>query len=72
MKPTTANIRKLAAETTDPKELASMKDWVAFYLAGAKEAALELRKSVNDIEPLLDRARAAEEFINQRLRDLGL
>lgn len=71
MKPTLGNIRKVASETTDLKELARLKDHVAFHLAGAKEAAAGLGKSVNAIAEILDHARAAEDFINNRMRDLG-
>lgn len=71
MKPTLANIRKVASETTDPQDLARLKDHVAFYLAGAKEAAAGLGKSVNAISEILDHGRAAEQLIDNRLRDLG-
>lgn len=70
MKPTLENIRKVAAETSDPDELLRLKDFLAFYISGAKQAAEGLGESVNAIERILDNARAAEDFINGRIRTL--
>lgn len=71
MKPTLANLRKQASEATELEELSACSDHVAFYLSGAKEAALELGKSVNEVSELLDRARAVGDFIDKRARELG-
>jgi hypothetical protein len=72
MKPTIANLRKIAESLTDRHELSMLKDNIAFYVSGAKAAALHLGKSVNDIHwVVLDEARAAEAFINARIDALA-
>lgn len=77
MKPTVESIRKVAGELTAPHELSMLKDNLAFFRAGVRESALALRTSANEIaalnrvEALLDKARAAEEFINDRIQTLG-
>ncbi len=71
MKPTLANLRKQASEATELDELSALSDHVAFYISGAKEAALGLGKSVNEIAEILDRARRVGEFIDERARELG-
>lgn len=70
MKPTIENLRKVAGGLTDPRELSILKDAIVFYMAGVRESAHILRRSRNDVEDLLDKARAAEDFINERIRAL--
>jgi hypothetical protein len=67
MKPTIENLRKVAEELSHPHELSMLKDDIAFYIAGVKEAARALGRSVNDVEPLLDKARRAEEYIIDKI-----
>lgn len=67
MKPTIENLREVAGKLTDPHELSMLKDDIAFYISGVREAARKLGRSVNDVNELLDKARAAEEFISHRI-----
>lgn len=71
MKPTLVNLRKAASEAYELDELAHLRDHVAWYIAGAKEAASGLGKSVNAISEILDQARAVGDFIDNRARELG-
>jgi len=70
MKPTIKNLREIADQLTDPHELSMLKDNVAFYITGVKEASGKLGRSVNEVADLLDQARAAEEYINSRIKGL--
>lgn len=70
MKPTIENLRQVAGQLTNTHELSMMKDNIAFYITGVREAAGRLRRSVNEVESLLDKARAAEAYINDRIRIL--
>lgn len=70
MKPTVENLRKVAEQLTTPHELTMLRDNLAFFRAGVRESAGILRRSVNDVEVLLDKARAAEDFINVRILTL--
>ena len=70
MKPTIGNLRKLAGETDDLAELQTLKDHVAFYIAGLKMAADWLGRPVNAIETLLDDARRTEEVMVDRIQTL--
>jgi hypothetical protein len=71
MKPTIENLREVAGKLTDPHELSMLKDDIQFYIAGAKAAARWLGRPVNDIEAVLDKARAAEEFVTARIHGLS-
>ena len=70
MKPTIENLREVAGKLRDPHELSLLKDDIQFYIAGAKAAARELGRSINEIETVLDKARAAEEFVTARIHEL--
>lgn len=66
MKPTMANLKKVALGLTDPHELSLLKDNVAFYIAGVRAGAEEPKKR----EILLEDARFAEVFISDRIEAL--
>lgn len=70
MKPSIKNLRKVAAESTNSHDVMLLRDSLSFYVAGLKAAALALGKSVNDIEPLIDEARAAGQYIEDRINYL--
>jgi hypothetical protein len=68
MKPSIENVRKLAERETTADGLLQLEDYVAFFMAGAKEAALALGHSVNEVDGLLEKARATREFIQGRIQ----
>lgn len=63
VKPTIENIRKAGEKATNQEEVLALRDLVSFWMAGVKEAALFLGASVNDVQELLDKGRAADDFL---------
>lgn len=63
MKPSIANIRKMAKGVTDIRRLQILKDDVVFYIAGLKEGARNPKKYGD----LYDEAISAIEFIKDQI-----
>lgn len=70
MIPNVENLRKAAMKATSAQQVAELLTHLMFWMGGIKAAADNLGVPRVTVEDLLDQARAARAFLEQRIEDL--